>query len=241
MAEWSSVARTRAVADAQATSSRPMALVDVELFVSSGAPRAAFTVRPTEVGAAPTFDLNRRLLEASGWDVDESALRPPEECSMYLIPPPHPYALGPRWTGVNCWRADFGDEMVGIVDHDWCSEGHEHIDGGPPVASGSPWRWAFFTRTRQVAGRAESPLHAAAVVEAMALKDGSPAFVRSPSRTAFALLADGSEQSGRCGLPLAVGSDHVLERRHSKWMPRTAAALSPRGVRTTPASWDLTR
>ncbi|MGZ4673036.1 MAG: hypothetical protein ACXV5U_09150 [Ilumatobacteraceae bacterium] len=46
--------------------------------------------------------------------------QPPESSGGYLELLPHPYALGPTWAGGNCWRADFGDEVTGIVDHDWC-------------------------------------------------------------------------------------------------------------------------
>jgi hypothetical protein len=158
----------------------PMALVDVELFVSSGAPRSAFTVRPTEPGSSPSFDLDVAVLQRHGWTIEASGPQPPEGSGGYLEPPSDPYVLGPKWTGTNCWRANLGDEMTGIVDHNWCEQEHERVDDGPPLASGSPWRWAFITRRLSVTGRAESPLHAAAAVEALALDHGSAPFESSP-------------------------------------------------------------
>ena len=159
----------------------PLALVDVELFVSSGAPRSAFTVRPTEPGPLPSFDVDVTVLLRHGWTLEVSGSRPPLGSDGYLEPPPHPYDLGPKWTGGNCWRADFGNELSGIVDHDWCEQEHERLDGGPPIASGSPWRWAFTSRTQSVTGRAKSPLHAAAAVEALALEYGAAPFECSPN------------------------------------------------------------
>jgi hypothetical protein len=159
----------------------PLALVDVELYVSSGAPRSAFTVRPTEPGISPSFDMDVAVLQRHHWTVEASGPQPPGGLGGYLEPPSHPYALGPKWTGGNCWRAKFGDDASGIVDHNWCEQSHEPVDGGPPLASGSPWRWTFITTTQRVTGRAESPLHAAIAVEALALEHGSPPFARSPS------------------------------------------------------------
>ena len=159
----------------------PLALVDVELFVSSGAPRSAFIVRPAEPGSLPSFELDVAVLRQHGWTIEGSGSRPPESADGYLVPPPHPYVLGPRWVGGICWRAEFGDEVTGIVDHDWCEQEHERVDGGPPLASGSPWRWAFITRTLSVTGRAENPLHAAAAVEALALDHGWGPFESSPN------------------------------------------------------------
>ena len=92
----------------------PLALVDVELFVSTGAPRSAFTVRPTEPGPLPSFDVDVTVLLRHGWTLEVSGSRPPLGSDGYLEPPPHPYDLGPRWTGGNCWRADFGNELSGI-------------------------------------------------------------------------------------------------------------------------------
>lgn len=112
-----------------------MALVDVELFVSSGAPRTAFSERLTDVGSVPMFDLDLGVLRAAGWVIDGTGMRPPEGSSASVSPPPHPYALGPKWIGENCWRADFGHGLTGIVDHDWCDA---VVATGLGVASGVP-------------------------------------------------------------------------------------------------------
>ena len=45
----------------------------------------------------------------------------------------------------------------------------------------APWRWAFTSRTQSVTGRAQSPLHAAAAVEALALEYGAAPFECSPN------------------------------------------------------------
>lgn len=165
--------------DHRMSAAEPLTLVDVDLFVSAGAPRAAFVRRPSDSGSIPTFDLDRAVLESAGWAIDDSSFRPPARSSL-LRPPPHPYALGPTWTGCHCWRADFGGGATGIIDHDWCNENHPPIEGGPPLTSRSPWRWAFSTDSQRAAGRAASPLHAAAFVEALASKSGVTAFVASP-------------------------------------------------------------
>lgn len=166
--------------DVVAAAPELLALVDVELFVSSGAPRAAFVERVSDDRSVPMFNLDRLVLKEAGWAIDGSGPCPPAVGSD-LKPAPHPYALGPQWSGVNCWRADFGDEMMGTVDHDWCTEEHEPIVGGVSLASGSPWRWAFSFRNQNIAGRAESPLHAAGIVEALALCFGAAVFELSPT------------------------------------------------------------
>jgi hypothetical protein len=82
-----------------------LAPVDVELFVSAGVPRHAFSVLPETAWLAPTvprFRLASATLVSLGWTVDHATgtLQGPNQ---HEIDPsvPHPYELGPSWLGAN--------------------------------------------------------------------------------------------------------------------------------------------
>ena len=160
--------------------SRPMVLVDMEGLVSSGVPRAAFALCQLDEDGAPRFTLDVEQIKANGWTFEGDSLRPPKHQPGFAILPPHPYALGPRWVGGNCWTADFAPTVHGTVDHDWCHEDHGRPEYGLPLASKSPWRFVLTTDVEQVAGRAESPLEAARMAEDLALSRGVAHFIRSP-------------------------------------------------------------
>ena len=124
-----------------------LALVDVELFVSSGVPRYVFTVLPEIAWPSPTsprFRVEHEALLALGWQRDALTGTPqPAAGHEPDLEMPHPYALGPSWTGSNCWRAEFkvGDLfVVGLVDHRWTVAHSGTCVLGSEMASDSPWR-----------------------------------------------------------------------------------------------------
>jgi hypothetical protein len=158
-----------------------LALVDVELFVSSGVPRHAFTVLPEGEWLSPTvpkFRLDNDALLGLGWQRDGGVgkLQPPggHESDPRV---PHPYELGPMWMGANCWRADFrmGNVIVlGLVDHRWATTHSGTCEPGDELASGSPWRWHVVgLESGAVCGRAETPVGAAFSAEDVLVASGA--------------------------------------------------------------------
>ena len=158
-----------------------LALVDVELFVSSGAPRRAFTVHPRTAWWSPTspaFSVDDDALVQAGWQCDglDGTLHP----SRAREPDPevpHPYALGPAWIGSNCWHAEFmvDDTIVsGFVDHRWAGTHLGICELGDEMASDSPWRWHVVAPDgRAVCGRAETPVLAAFAAENALVASGA--------------------------------------------------------------------
>ena len=158
-----------------------LAPIDVELFVSSGVPRHAFSVLPGVAWLSPKvpmFRLDDDTLLELGWQRDALAgtLQPP---SGHEPDPegPHPYALGPIWAGTNCWRAEFriGDTIVvGIVDHRWALTHSVTCALGDELESGSPWRWHVVgLDSGAVCGRAETPVRAAYSAEDVLVASGA--------------------------------------------------------------------
>jgi len=150
-----------------------LALVDVELFVSSGAPRWAFTVLPASAWSSPTAPAFRADVDAllqAGWQRDDidRTMQPSSDYEPDLGAP-HPYALGPAWVGSNCWRAELMlDDLVviGLVDHRWADTHSGTCTLGDELVSGSPWRWhAVALDGRAACGRAETPVLAASSAE----------------------------------------------------------------------------
>ena len=157
-----------------------LALVDVELFVSSGVPREAFTVLPVGEWLSPTvpkFRLDDDVLLGLGWqrDAGVGTLQPPggHESDPGV---PHPYALGPMWLGANCWRAEFriGNVIVlGLIDHRWATTHSGTCEPGDELASDSPWRWHVVgLESGAVCGRAETPVGAAFFAEDVLVASG---------------------------------------------------------------------
>ncbi len=158
-----------------------LALVDLELFVSSGVPRHTFTVLPEGEWLSPTvpkFRLDDDALLGLGWQRDRGigTLQPPvgPESDPGV---PHPYALGPMWMGANCWRADvrIGNVIVlGLVDHRWATTHSGTCEPGDELQSGSPWRWHVVgLESGAVCGRAETPVGAAFFAEDVLLLSGA--------------------------------------------------------------------
>ena len=158
-----------------------LALIDVELLVSSGVPRHAFTMIPVAAGLSPTvpwFHLDEDALFGLGWRRDRLAgtMQPPSGDEQDLEAP-HPYALGPVWDGASCWRAEFtvgGLTVVGLVDHRWATTHSGACALGGELASGSPWRWHVLgLKSGAVCGRAETPVFAAFAAEDVLVASGA--------------------------------------------------------------------
>ncbi len=161
----------------------PLGLIDAVALVEDGAEWTMFAMHFAENGL-PMFEVNIATLRHAGWVIDSHgeshSLTPPPSASVSTEPPPSGYSLSRIWEGGNCWQATFGEGVGGVVDHQWCTVDHDEIDAGEPLASKSPWRWLFVSGDQRVAGRAESPLQAAAMVEALARVHGSASFTPSP-------------------------------------------------------------
>ena len=161
-------------------------MVDVELLVASGAPRDVFSMTPAAPSARwPTWRLDDAKLRAFGWIVADGHCYLPD--SVADIEVPHPYDLGPAWDGANSWRATFTlrthETAVAFVDHEACGAERLACNAGPPLASGSPWRWRVDGLPGGVrCGRAETPVAAAILVEAVVVEAGSEQFVGTPTR-----------------------------------------------------------
>lgn len=164
---------------------RRLAMVDVEGFVAGGAPRAAFTPEPTLEGSLPFWSIDAEMLRRAGWIVTDTSWQPPPRIGFE--PSPHPYALGPMWTGGNTWHAEFvvaGRIVRCTVDHELIAVHRgDGCNPGPPIASGSPWRWHITEQQTYRCGRSESPLEAAAAVEASMRAAGADDF--EPTMTRF--------------------------------------------------------
>jgi hypothetical protein len=167
-----------------------LALVDVELFVSSGVPRRAFTVLPEVAWWSPTvpkFRLSDDTLLGLGWQRDAlSGTLQPAAAHEADHEAPHPYALGPVWTGANCWRAEVRIGtliVVGLVDHRWATTHSGTCALGDDLASGSPWRWHVVgLESGAVCGRAETPVQAAFCAEAVLVASGARILERTVDR-----------------------------------------------------------
>ena len=150
-------------------------MVDVELLVVSGAPRTAFVLDDQAPGLSWRLDVD--ALRRRGWEIDEHSIVPPPGEDEKQFFSNHPYAMGPAWRGGSRWTATFtvGDRTVNaLVTHELLIDGIDNVDPGPPLASGSPWRWRIDRLSDGAhAGRAESPILAAAAVEAMLIANGS--------------------------------------------------------------------
>jgi hypothetical protein len=158
-----------------------LAPVDVELLVGSGLPRQAFSVLPAESWLAPdvpVFGLAIATLVSLGWTVDEDngTFEGPDQHEIDLSVP-HPYDLGPSWSGTNSWIASFSTgatEIVGRVDGEWAHAHHSVCDPGARLDSASPWRWHVLTGDgSSVCGRAETPVLAAFAAETALIEAGA--------------------------------------------------------------------
>lgn len=152
-----------------------LAMVDVELLVDSGAPRSVFEL--VELGPGWSWRLDIDALRRLGWKIDEHGMAPPARDRDIRFFSNHPYDMGPAWKGGGRWSATFGvgDRTVhAVVEHEILIDGRDNIDPGPPLASRSPWRWRIDGLTDSAqAGRAESPILAAAAVEMMLISEGT--------------------------------------------------------------------
>lgn len=161
-------------------------MVDVELFVSSGAPRSAFVFVGTRED--PWWTLDREVLARLGWVFDGNGAATVPGVADPTIP--HPFDLGPTWTarlGPGRWVAGFrggGGSAHGVVVHEMSLDDVDAAcDPGPPLTSESPWRWVITdAEGGEHCGRAENPVLAALAVEDIALQLGAIAFVRTLSR-----------------------------------------------------------
>ena len=170
-----------------------LAPVDVELFVSSGVPRHAFSVIPADAWLAPDAPLFRlaiATLVSLGWAVDEEqgTFEEPDQHEIDLSVP-HPYDLGPTWSGANLWRASFGTgstEIVGLVDAEWAEAHRGACDPGAELDSASPWRWHVLAGDgSSVCGRAETPVLAAFAAESALIEAGADILERTKRRRAL--------------------------------------------------------
>lgn len=158
-----------------------LALIDVEGFVGAGVPRHAFILLPVASWLsteAPMFRLASSTLVALGWEVDRAAgiMGPPDRPEIELALP-HPFGLGPIWSGGNCWRAEFRvatTEVVGLVNHRWASRHGGICEPGEELISGSPWYWHVLrSDAGSVCGRAETPVLAAFAAERVLIDAGA--------------------------------------------------------------------
>ncbi len=170
-----------------------LAPVDVELFVSSSVPRHAFSVLPKHAWLAPDvplFRLTFATLVSLGWVVDDEqgTFEGPNQREIDLSVP-HPYDLGPSWSGANSWRASFragATEIVGLVDHEWAHAHHGACDPGAELTSASPWRWHVLAGDRSsVCGRGETPVLAAFAAETALIEAGADIPERTKLRRAL--------------------------------------------------------
>lgn len=170
-----------------------LALVDVEGFVGEGVPRHAFVLLPVAGWSStdvPRFRLASSTLVALGWEVDHAAgiMRPPDRPEIELSLP-HPYELGPIWSGANCWRAEFRvatTEVVGLVDHRWAGRHGGLCEPGEELISGSPWYWHVLrSDAGSVCGRAETPVLAAFAAESVLIDVGADVPARTRLRRAL--------------------------------------------------------
>ncbi len=167
--------------------------VDVELFVSSGVPRHAFSVLPADAWLAPDvplFQLAFATLVSLGWavDADQGTFERPNQHAIDLSVP-HPYDLGPSWSGGNSWRASFNTgatEIVGLVDPEWAHAHHGACDPGAELDSASPWRWHVLAGDgSSLCGRAETPVLAAFAAETALIEAGADIPERTKLRRAL--------------------------------------------------------
>jgi len=162
-----------------------LAMVDVELFVSGGAPRDALVLVPAEPPRTwPRFWLQSEVLTHAGWRFRGGGWQPPADAEAG-VEAVHPYSVGDAWRGGNSWVAEFrllrGDLTVEAhVDHEWFLDGFETV---PSLPSGSPWCWRIVgLPTGYRCGRAENPVLAAAAVEAVLIDVGCRTFERTQTR-----------------------------------------------------------
>ena len=165
-----------------------LAMVDVELFVSGGAPRDAFVLVPPEPTQTwPRFRVAADRLTRAGWTFGNGGWQPPYHAEVDAGAA-HPYDVGPAWEGGNSWRAIFrlllGDVTIEAhIDHEWCLEDFE---GMPDLPSGSPWCWRIVRLpTAFRCGRAENPVRAAAAIEDILIDAGCDEFGRTQIRRAL--------------------------------------------------------
>ena len=162
-----------------------LAMVDVELFASSGAPRDAFVLVPPESSQTwPRFRVSGDRLTRAGWTFGDVGWQPPSNAEVDAGAA-HPYDVGPAWEGGNSGRAMFrllrGDVMIEAhVDHEWSLEDFEAV---PDLPSGSPWCWRIAgLPTGFRCARAENPVLAAAAVEDILIDAGCHTFGRTRTR-----------------------------------------------------------
>ncbi len=143
-------------------------LIDVELLVSSGAPRSAFTLM-SEVDLL--YRVSVEHLRQAGWTICErGSFEPPARQGPR---PTHPFDLGPHWEGIVTWRAAFATADGAIVRCVVCHERRlpEGTKGKAEISEDlSPWIWIVDS---SIGGRSASPVAAAADAEAAAMSLGA--------------------------------------------------------------------
>jgi hypothetical protein len=161
-------------------------MVDVELFVSAGAPRAAFRQESTSDDSESFWSVDADMLQRAGWVLNDDGWQGP--LRVGVVPQPHPYGLGPMWGGSGAWRADFvvnGRTMSCAIDHEALStHSRDECRPGPPLASASPWLWHIADEQTQVCGRSENPLEAATQVESLMRAAGADTFAPTSTKVA---------------------------------------------------------
>lgn len=162
----------------------PLYLVDVEGLVSSGAPRSAFTLVEHQRGQPLVWRLDVEALRDLGWTVTHDSLTPPPSGELDRDFPNHPYALGPAWKGVNTWHATFttvAGPVHAIVAHELRMD-DDRWPTRPPTSPG-PWRWRVDGPSISAHhGTADSPILAAAAVEALLTEAGVDVGERTMTR-----------------------------------------------------------
>lgn len=154
------------------------AMVDVELLVVGGAPREVFHLVEHIPGRLPSWRLDVDALRRLGWTFDGNSISPPPGDDDDTKPfANHPYALGAAWRGGNRWEATFqlaaGSDVAAVVTHELLIDDRNHADPGPPLRSQSPWVWWIHGLSAgDRAGRAESPVLAAAAAERLLVSQG---------------------------------------------------------------------
>jgi hypothetical protein len=167
------------VVDNAGRSFQELALVDVDMFVSSGAPRAAFQQLDHR-----RWRMDVDMLRAAGWTIHASgsAVGLPIDDPRWLTHA-HAWDLGPAWAGGQTWTATFSlpDVAVAIeawVQPEWSLPDPQAI--GRALPSRSPWCWRIHgLPAGRRAGRAELPIFAAAEVERIVLDAGAAPFERT--------------------------------------------------------------